>query len=240
MPDFVVEAEVRDTFGKNASRRLRMQGRIPGVVYGQGLETIPLSVDSRDVYRILHSESGQNTIFKLSVDGDSREVLVKDYQLEPVSGVMVHADFQAVVMDRTMVFEVPVEAVGTPLGVTEGGVLDLVLREVRVECLPRDVPDRIHVDVADLEIGDSIRVERLQLDTSKVTLISEPELVVLTVVPPHVEKEAEVVAEEEPVEEPEVIKKGKPEEEEGEGEGKGKGKGEEKPKTETKGETVKE
>ena len=230
MSNLVVEAEVRDSFGKNASRRLRVQGRIPGVVYGQGLQTIAVMVDPKELRSILHSESGQNTIFKLSIDGDSRDVLIKDYQLDPVLGGMVHADFQAITMDRVMLFEVPVEVVGTPEGVKEGGVLDLVLREVRVECLPGNVPDRIHVDVADLEIGDSIRVERLQVDTSKVTVVSEPEFVVVTVVPPHVEKAPEVVAEEEPELEPEVIKKGKPEE----------GEEEKQSKTEAAGEAAQE
>lgn len=226
MAEMIIQAEARNQFGKNVSRRLRVEGKIPAVLYGHGSETMAVTVDPDDVHRILYSETGHNTIFKLSIDGQSKDVLIKDYQLHPVLGQLIHADFQTVTMDEAMVFEVPIEVEGIPKGVKEdGGVLDLVLREVRVECLPRDVPDRLHVEVADLEIGDSIRVEKLQVDPSRITILSEPELVILTVVPPHVEKEPEVVVEEE-VAEPEVIKKGKVEGAEAEAEKKPEGEGE--------------
>ncbi|MDA2924841.1 50S ribosomal protein L25 [Acidobacteria bacterium AH-259-L09] len=215
MADIVIEGEERRELGKNANRRLRAEGKIPAVVYGHGLDTLPLSVNPKDLDRILHSETGHNTIFKLEFGGGSRDVLIKDYQLDPIDGNLLHADFQAVVMDEVMIFEVPVQTVGTSKGVKAGGVLDMVLREIEMECLPQDVPDHVRMDVAELDVGDSVRVEDLQIDTSKIAVLSNPELVVLTIVPPHVEREVEEVVEvEEEVAEPELITKGKVEAEE--------------------------
>lgn len=214
MPEFRVWAEPRKELGKNANRRLRAGGKIPAVVYGASFASAAVSVDPKDLYRILHSESGRNTIFKLDIAGENRDVLIKDFQVHPVQGNLLHADFQTIALDQLMVFEVPVEVVGVAKGVKEtGGVLDMVVRQIELQCLPRDVPDRIRLDVASLEIGDSIRVAELQVDASKITVLSDPDLVVVTVVPPHVEKEPEVVVEA-VVAEPEVIKKGKAEEEE--------------------------
>jgi large subunit ribosomal protein L25 len=203
MAEIVVSAEKRRELGKNANRRIRSLGKIPAVVYGRGVEATAISVDPRDVHRILHSETGHNTIFKLRVDSDATDVLIKDYQLDPVRDSLLHADFQVISMDRKMTFEVPIQAVGTASGVKTGGILDTVLREIQVECLPGDVPDHIRVDVTELDIGDSVRVAELQVETSRVNMISEPDLVVLTVVAPHVEAEPEV--EEEEVAEPELV-----------------------------------
>ncbi len=218
MAQLTVQAEERQKTGKGANRRLRMQGRLPAVVYGQGLETLSVSVNAQDVDLILHSEAGHNTIFQLQVSGKLTDVLIKDYQLDPVKGSLLHADFQAVALDQKMTFAVPVQVVGTAQGVIAGGVLDQVLREIEVECLPTEVPDHIPLDVTELEIGDSVRVEALQIDSPKISLLSAPDLVILSVVPPHVEEEVEEIVEEEELEEPELIKKGKAEEEEKEGE----------------------
>ncbi|MCZ6768107.1 MAG: 50S ribosomal protein L25 [Acidobacteria bacterium] len=220
MAQFTVQAEERQKTGKGANRRLRMQGKLPAVVYGQGLETLSVSVNAQDVDLILHSEAGHNTIFQLQVSGKLTDVLIKAYQLDPVKGSLLHADFQAVALDQKMTFAVPVQVVGTAQGVIAGGVLDQVLREIEVECLPTEVPDHIPLDVTELEIGDSVRVGALQLDNSKISLLSAPDLVILSIVPPHVEEEVEEIVEEEELEEPELIKKGKAEEEEKEEEGK--------------------
>ena len=217
MATITVQAEERQGIGKGPNRRLRTQGKIPAVLYGQGLATLSLSVELRDVDQILCSETGHNTIFKLQVGSNSTDVLIRDYQLDPVKGTLLHADFQAVALDKKMTFAVPVQTVGTASGVIAGGVLDIALREIELECFPSDVPDHIPVDVAELEIGDSVRVETLQIDPSKISVLSDPNLVILSVVPPHVEEEPEVVLEEEELEEPELIKKGKDEEEEEEG-----------------------
>ncbi|MCZ6485903.1 MAG: 50S ribosomal protein L25 [Acidobacteria bacterium] len=214
MAQFTVQAEERQKTGKGANRRLRMQGKLPAVVYGQGLETLSVSVNAQDVDLILHSEAGHNTIFQLQVSGKLTDVLIKAYQLDPVKGSLLHADFQAVALDQKMTFAVPVQVVGTAQGVIAGGVLDQVLREIEVECLPTEVPDHIPLDVTELEIGDSVRVGALQLDNSKISLLSAPDLVILSIVPPHVEEEVEEIVEEEELEEPELIKKGKAEEEE--------------------------
>jgi len=214
MAQLTVQAEERQKTGKGANRRLRMQGKLPAVVYGQGLETLAVSVNAQDVDLILHSEAGHNTIFQLQVSGKLTDVLIKDYQLDPVKGSLLHADFQAVALDQKMTFAVPVQVEGTAQGVIAGGVLDQVLREIEVECLPTEVPDHIPLDVTELEIGDSVRVEALQLDSPKISLLSAPDLVILSIVPPQVEEEVEEIVEEEELEEPELIKKGKAEEEE--------------------------
>ncbi len=216
MDQVTVQAEEREQLGKGPNRRLRAQGRLPAVIYGHGVQSQAVSVAIRDVDHILRSESGHNTIFKLEVGKSSNNVLIKDYQLDPLQGTLLHADFLTVSMDEKMTFAVPIQTEGTSVGVVAGGVLDLVLREIELECFPADLPDHIVIDVTDLEIGDSIRVEALNLDLSKVNVISDSALVVLTVVPPHVEKEPEEVAleEEELLEgeeagEPEVTGKGK-------------------------------
>ncbi len=218
MSEVRVKAEERTEFGKNASRRLRVEGKIPGVVYGRGVESVSVIVDSADVFQILHSDSGRNTIFELVTDRDRKDVLIKDFQLDPIEGSLLHADFLCIAKDRAMEFRVPVEPTGVAEGVkTHGGILEVVLREISVECLPTDVPDRIKVDVTDVDVGGSIRVSELEIETSKVKVLSDPGFVVLTVLPPRVEEEPEVVVEEEEALEPEVLGKGKAEEEQAEG-----------------------
>jgi len=175
---------------------------------------VAISVDPRDIHRILHSESGRNTIFKLNIGDTSRDVLIRDFQLDPLRDTLMHADFQAIAMDQTMEFEVPVETVGTAKGVkTGGGILDIVLRVIDVECLPADVPDHIRIDVKDLEVGDVVRVNQLEVDKSKVKILSDPDLVVINISLPAAEKAEEVpAAGEEAAAEPEVIRRGKEEE----------------------------
>ncbi len=215
MAEITVQAEERQEVGKGPNRRLSTQGKIPAVLYGQGLETLSVSVNTGDVDQILCSETGHNTIFKLQVGSNSTDVLIRDFQLDPVKGTLLHADFQVVALDKKMTFAVPVQTMGTASGVTAGGTLDIVLREIELECFPSDVPDHIPVDVTELEIGDSVRVEALQIDLSKISVLSSPDLVILSIVPPQVEEEPEVIEEEEEeLEEPELIKKGKAEEEE--------------------------
>ena len=216
MANTVVQATLRDAVGKNPNRRLRASGRIPAVVYGRGVTPVSISVDPRDVQRILHSASGRNTIFTLEIDGNSRDVLIRDLQLDPVKDTLIHADFQAVAMDQTMVFEVPVEPVGTAKGVkTGGGILEIVLKSIEVECLPGDVPEDIKIDVSEMDVGDVLRVSQLQVDTSKIKVLNEPDLVVLSIVLLALERAEEAAA---PVEEagvePEVIRKGRAEAEE--------------------------
>lgn len=205
MPRLTVDSQIRRKFGKNANRRLRAAGRVPGIVYGRKVAPVAVSVDPKDLDRILHSETGHNTIFRLKYHDQETNVLIRELQRDPVGEELLHADFLAVSMDRTMVFDVPVETLGTAAGVKMyGGILDLVVREIHLECLPGDLPDHIRVDVTDLQIGDSVRVEQLDVDTDKVKILSDPDLTVLTIAAPSVETEAEEIMLEDEAVEPEI------------------------------------
>ena len=195
MSNLVVEAEPRTELGKNANRRLRASGLIPGVIYGRSTESISVSVNPKKIFSIIHSDTGQNTIFKLELNSKKLNVLIRDLQVDPVRGHLLHADFQTIAMDETRVFEIPLDPQGAAEGVKEGGILDIVVREIEVECLPTDVPDQIQIDVSALEIGDALRVSDLTFESDKVSILSSPELVLLTVTPPKVEIEEEVVEE---------------------------------------------
>jgi len=215
MPTNVIEAQTRTPGGKNVNRRLRNSGIIPAVLYGPGKVPIAISVDPQIVQDILHSESGRNSIFTINVDGSvQNNSMVKDYQLDPVQGELIHVDFIQIAMDRRLQLDVNIELVGEPRGVKiGGGIMDFVTRSIEVECLPADIPESIKVDVSNLDINDYIRVNNIEVDP-KVKVLSDPEVVVVTIIPPV--KEEEPVVEEEAAaeaEEPEVIKKGKPSEE---------------------------
>jgi len=209
-----INAEVRSELGKNASRRLRVEGKVPAVFYGQGQEATSLAVDPKEVVKMLTSDTGRNSIFKLKLGEQASDVMVKEFQLHPLHGNLLHVDFVHISMDEVMEFEVPVEVSGTAKGTKLGGVLDVVLRTIEVECLPRDVPSEIQVEVSELEIGDSLRVADLKIDTSKIKVLSDSDFVVVTVAAPQVEEEESVEDELESAAEPELIRRGKPEEEE--------------------------
>ena len=209
MPRLTVDSQIRQEFGKNANRRLRAAGRMPGVVYGRNVEAVAVSVDPKDLDRILISNTGHNTIFTLKYQDQQRNVLIREHQRDPVGEELIHADFMAISMDRTMVFDVPVEIMGTAAGVRlDGGILDLVVREIQLECLPGSLPDHIRVDVTDLEIGDSIRVEQLDVDSDKVKILSDPDLTVLTIAAPSVETADDEIMPEDETAEPEIAGEG--------------------------------
>ncbi len=217
MPTTVIEAQIRTPGGKNVNRRLRKSGIIPAVIYGPKKQPMVISVDPQKIQGILHSETGRNTIFSLDVDGSKQgNTMVKDYQLDPVYGHLIHVDFIQIAMDRRLELTVNIEPLGEPEGVKlQGGIMDFVTRSIEVECLPADIPESIKVDVSQLKINDYIRVHDLEVD-SRVKILSDPEVVVVTIIPPVKE---ETPAEEEAAvesEEPEVIKKGKAAEEGGE------------------------
>ena len=219
MPEIVVTAESRTESGKNANRRLRIKGLIPGVVYGDKKETLAIAVSPKDIGTILKSASGENTLFDLDLRGGTkRKVILKEFQREPLKGRLLHADFYEVALDKKILVKVHIEIVGVPVGVrTQGGILDFVTRELDIECLPAEIPDKIEVDVAALELGKHLRVSDLQIP-AKVTVLTDPGVVVVHVVAPRAEEVAapvEAVAGAEGAGEPEVIKKGKVE---GEGE----------------------
>jgi large subunit ribosomal protein L25 len=217
MEQIVIEAERRTAGGKNANRRLRKSGSIPAVLYGAGKEAVAVTVNPGAVQSILRSQSGQNTIFQMSVDGgEQSNAMVKDYQLDPVKGALIHTDFFEIAMDQLLELTVDIEIVGEAEGVKlAGGIMDMVTRSVEVQCLPSDIPESIKVDVSHLRINEYIRVKNLELNP-RVKILTEPEVVLVTILPPIKE---EAPAAETPAEtsEPELIKKGKIAEE-GEGE----------------------
>ena len=209
MAQILIEARRRAPGGKNANRRLRAAGLIPAVLYGRGRESVPLSVEPKTIVDILYSESGQNTIFSLSVDGGERtNAMVKEYQLDPVKGRLIHTDFVQIAMDRLLEVSVNVELVGEAEGVKAGGLLDFVTRSIDLECLPVDIPDSIKVDVGHLKINDYVRVKNIEFD-SKIKVLTDPEVVIVTISPPLKEEVAPVEAAPAEAAEPEVIKKGK-------------------------------
>jgi len=184
MPEIVVAAAARTETGKNANRRLRAQDRIPGVLYGGKSETVAVAVPPKEILRVLRSAAGENTLFDLDLGGDRRKVILKEYQLQPVSGELLHADFYEVALDRKLEVRVHVELTGTPVGVKiEGGMLDFVTRELELLCLPQDIPDKISVDVSELALGKHLRVSDIEMPKG-VTCQTETDVVIAHVVAP--------------------------------------------------------
>jgi large subunit ribosomal protein L25 len=212
MPEIVVAAHSRTETGKNVNRRLRVKGLIPGVLYGSKQQAICVAVSPKEIVTILRSASGANTLFDLELAGTRRRVILKEFQLQPVNHQMLHADFYEVALDKILQIKVHIELHGTPIGVkTQGGVLDFVTRELEVECLPMNIPEKLLVDVSELEIGRHIRVSDIKV-SDKVKVLTEADIVVVHVVAPRAEEEVAPAVEAAPVEgaaEPEVIKKGK-------------------------------
>jgi len=223
METFTVEGQIRETRGKNAARRTRMTGMVPATLYGARKEAVALTVNAKQIARILRSETGHNTIFTVNVaGGDQEKAMLKDWQVDPLKGALLHVDLLRIAMDVRMRVRVPVHTFGEPQGVKmQGGIFEMVTREVEIECLPGDIPEEFKVDVSELLIGKQLRAADLPLDPEKVKLVTDPQRVLAHVVTLKKEEEptaeAAVAAETAPAE-PEVIKKGK-KEEEGEGEG---------------------
>ena len=221
----ILEATARDSFGKNEARRTRRGGRVPAVVYGASGEggsrdATTIAVDPRALLKILHSESGANTLIslKLGGTGDAR-VLIKEYQLDPVTHAVLHADFYRVRMDRTIHVTIPVTVKGEPKGVKQqGGILEFIRREIEVECLPADIPEHVEIDVSELMLHQGVRVRDIAVD-ARWKSVSDPEMMLVHVILPKAEEvvatpEATAAAATATPAEPEVIKKGKKEEEE--------------------------
>jgi large subunit ribosomal protein L25 len=214
-----LDAVKRTDRGKNEARRLRAAGSLPAVVYGArkgdaAPEGVPVSVDPKVLMRILHSDSGVNTLIKLKVDGAETSVLVKEYQLDPITHKLLHADFYQLAMDKVLTLTVPVSVKGEPRGVKlQGGLLDFVTREIEVECLPADIPEHIDIDVSELELHQSIRVRDLP-PNPKWKAVSDGDTMLVHVVLPKAEESAATAAATDaaaaaPAAEPEVAKKGK-------------------------------
>jgi large subunit ribosomal protein L25 len=219
--DTVLQATAREAIGKNEARRTRRLGRVPAVVYGSASDgssgsALSVAVDPRELRRILHSESGANTLILLKVEGAGEaRVLVKEYQLDPVTHEVLHADFYRVAMDRAIQVTIPVIVKGDAPGVKQqGGILEFVRREIMVECLPGDIPESVEVDVSELMLHQGVRVRDVST-SPKWTPVTDTDTMLVHVIMPKAE-EAPVAAEAAAVAapaEPELIKKGKKEEE---------------------------
>ena len=220
---FTVEGKVRQERGKNAARRTRKTGMVPAVLYGGRKDSVALSVNAKQVSKILRSDTGRNTIFTVRVaQGAEEKAMMKDWQVDPFTGSLLHVDMLRVAMDVRMRVHVPVHTFGEAQGVKlQGGIFEMVTREVEIECLPSDIPEEFKVDVSGLMIGKQLRALDIPLDAEKMKLVTDPQRVIAHVVTLKKEEEpapeAAVAAETAPAE-PEVIKKGK-KEEEGEAEG---------------------
>src|SRR5216684_1647733 len=212
----ILEAHPREAGTKNDARRVRREGKVPGVVYGAGKDSLSVAVDPRQVLRILHSETGHNTIFDLTLNGGERtKAMIVDWQYEPIKGKLLHIDLMRIAMDQMLKVAVPILLKGEAEGVKQqGGILEQVLREVEVECLPGDIPSHIDADVSDLVFGKVLRVSDLPRG-EKVKVLTDPNQTVahVTTVKEEVVAAPEVVAAEAGAvaAEPEVIKKGKQE-----------------------------
>jgi large subunit ribosomal protein L25 len=204
-------------FNKNAARRVRVAGKIPGVIYGAKEPSVAVELDPKQILRILHSDSGHNTIFDVDVKGSARvKAMIVDWQYEPIKGSLLHIDLKRIAMDKLMVVEVPIHLEGIPIGVkAEGGLLDQVLREVEIECLPGDIPAHIALDVTGMKLHDVVRVSDLP-HGGKFKFITDEDATVahVTVIKEEVAAEPDAVAAAVAPAEPEVVKKGKQETEE--------------------------
>jgi len=212
MPEVVIakprQVPANGKFNKNAARQVRVAGKIPAVVYGAGKESVAVEVDPKQILRILHSESGHNTIFDADIAGQGvAKVMIVDWQYEPIRDSLLHVDLKRIAMDKAMKASVPVRLIGVATGVkNEGGMLDQVLREVEIECLPADIPSHIDVDISNLALHSAIRVSDLPKSGSIKYLDSEDATVAHVV---SIRAEAEPVAAVAAPTEPEVAKKGK-------------------------------
>lgn len=216
--DITVTAESRDSRGKNEARRLRAKGSVPAVVYGGSSGATPVAIDPKQLTRILNSKTGHNTIFNLGVNGDSTPVMIIDWQYDPIKDSLLHVDLKRIDLTKRIMVKVPVITQGDPKGVKlQGGIQDVVTREIEVECLPDEIPEHFVVNVSELMIGQNIRAAEIPMPGS-MRLISLPDTVITHVVAIKAEEApaAEAVPAETPASEPEVIKKGKKEEEAGE------------------------
>ncbi|HUM34096.1 MAG TPA: 50S ribosomal protein L25 [Candidatus Saccharicenans sp.] len=213
----VIKAEIRKEVGKNAAGRLRRQGLVPAILYGGGTTSQPLTLKKKDILEILKSQTGENTIFRVTMDSQEKDVMLKDIQINPVTDELTHVDLIEISMDKPVRVAVPVELVGEPVGVkVEGGVADFLLRELEVECLPREIPESIKIDISNLHIHQSIKVQNLDLPAG-VKVYADPNAAIVVI--SSVAQEAAPAPTEEVIEgaeakEPELIRKERKKEEE--------------------------
>jgi len=243
-----LETQLREEKGKQLVKQLRRQGFIPAVMYEGGKDSLGLKVSEKEFVKVISTKAGTNVIINLKIStkpktssssktGKDKTVMIKEIQREPVHGHILHIDFNEISLTETLKVQVRVEPKGEPVGLKEDGTLERIIHEVEVECLPTEIPEKLEIDVTNLNIGDSVFVKDI-IVSPNIKILQDPELIVMSVKPPHVEPTPEEVIGEEAPEEPELIKKErKVEEEEEEG---APAKEEKKPKEEAKKEQSKE
>lgn len=214
-------AKTKEVTGSKAARNIRRAGDVPGIVYGHGMKPVALQVSARELLHVLHTKAGENVVVDLKLEGAKLKestCVIKEIQHHPVTDAINHVDFTVISMNEKITVEVPVVAINAEesMGVKKGGVLDLVHHEIEVECLPTAIPEKIEVDVKDLDINDIVHVKELKMPEG-VTSTLEDDDVVIAIHPPKVEDEAAEGAEGEGADQPEVIEKGKKTEEGAEG-----------------------
>jgi large subunit ribosomal protein L25 len=215
MPEVVIAKPREGKFNKNAARRVRVAGKIPAVIYGTGADPIAIEVDPKQISRILFSETGHNTIFDVEIAGHpATKAMIVDWQREPLKDLLIHIDLKRIALDKKLTVSVRIKLLGIAAGVkNDGGVLDQVLREVEIECLPADIPNHIDVDVSNLGMNEALRVSDLP-HSDKVTFLTDEDVTVAHVVSIREEvvaapAEGAVAVEGAASTEPEVAKKGK-------------------------------
>jgi large subunit ribosomal protein L25 len=215
--DITIAAESRDSRGKNEARRLRAKGSMPAVLYGGPAGALPVAVSPKELTRVLNSKTGHNTIFNLNVSGkEDTPVMIIDWQYDPIKDSLLHVDMKRIDLSKRLIVKVPVITHGDPKGVKlQGGLHEIVTREIEIECLPDDIPEQFVVDVSDLLLGQSIRIGDVPM-TGSMKLLSPSETLISHVVSPRAEETPAAAEEVVAAPEPEVVKKGKKEAEGGE------------------------
>ena len=207
--DITITAELRDSRGKNEARRLRARGMAPAVVYGPGNDPVAVAVSPKEVHSILRSSSGHNTIFNITLAGAQQPVMIIDWQHDPIKGRLLHIDMKRIDPNKRMIAKVPVHTTGEPTGVKiQGGLYEIITREIEIECLPDDIPEGFTLDVTELKVGQNLRASDVPLAGS-MRLVTAPDTVISHVIAVRATAAEETAA---AAAEPEVIKKGKKEE----------------------------
>ncbi|HRD01503.1 MAG TPA: 50S ribosomal protein L25 [Candidatus Saccharicenans sp.] len=213
----VINAETRKETGKNVAGRLRKQGLVPAILYGGKTASQPLTLKKKDIIEILKSETGENTIFRVTIDSEEKDVMLKEVQINPVTDELTHVDLIEISMDKPVRVSLPIELIGEPVGVkTEGGVADFLLRELDVECLPREIPESVKIDISNLHIHQSFKVQNLGLPAG-IKIDADPNaaiVVISSVAEEAAPAPAEEVIEGAETKEPELIRKERKKEEE--------------------------
>jgi len=186
-------ANHRTEKGKTHARQLRRDGRVPAVLYGHSIEPVPLDIDGRELYKVLHTDAGQNVLIDLEVDGEVHLALAREIDRDHIKNVFVHVDFLVINRDETIVVQVPIRVVGESRGIHEGGILETHTWELEVECLPGDVPEAIDIDITEVELHQNLHVSDI-IGVAGVTIKTDPDVTILAVVPPQKPQEAEEVA----------------------------------------------